>query len=410
MKQIVLFGIYSYIIINILTLIDTAYFDFSFLSNIKYILLISLASILMLYVYINSIVIKINPATKSIYAMLVIILIPGTFFSVDTAESISRGIIAFLTFIIIFFSVGLIGAEILVQKIYRFLLMIAVFVTLSTDFLLYIGDTRLFSMENLKGYFLNANTFGAIVGLYLLPIMLLELTKKKKIYLRIFYIFIFLNLMLLFWLIRSRSALLSFVIIITIIGYYKYMIFHKKNLYGLVIIFTIFTVGSISLFLNKGAIDYLATYFIKHEELTSDNIYSSRAQLWIDRANGISQRPLGGWGYGINSIHYNENINKKTGNLKTEKGNSYLAIVEEFGLFFGALIIIQVGIIVFNLIKKINRNRQSNLILFSIAIIFGGLVNVNFESWLLYYGNISAFLFWFVLVAVLNIPNEKVLV
>ncbi len=108
-------------------------------------------------------------------------------------------------------------------------------------------------------------------------------------------------------------------------------------------------------------------------------------------------------------MDYNKEYSTKHQLGKTEKGNSILATLEEFGLLFGLLIIFIISFIVFRLFKIIKRNYigNTNLFLITSSILVASLIHVNFESWLLYFGNPNAFFFWFLLVAIISFPKEK---
>ena len=412
MRRFLIFNLYILFTFGILSFIDPEVFNFNFITILKYIDFIGTALLIVIYSYKNSIKIKYNLLTTLVFIMLLIILIPGVFFSVEEDISLFRGILALSIFIIIFGSVGILGSKEILKQMYKFLLIAAVSIVLLTDVFLLSGDMRAFHMGNLKSFFQNANVFGTIVGLFLLPALLLKIFENKKRKNSYLYIFFFINLLILFWFIRSRSALLSFTVFIMLIMYYKHFRWNKKRIKNIVLILFSVSILGIVFLSNEKVQNYLEGYFVKYEYLQDKadySIVSTRAQLWLERIQGIEKRPLMGWGYGVNSMDYNKEYSAKHQHGITEKGNSVLAILEEFGLFFGLLLIFIIGLIVFRMFKKIKRNNveNNNLLLVTSSLLVASLIHVNFESWLLYFGNPSAFFFWFFLVAIISFPKEK---
>jgi O-antigen ligase len=410
MRNFLIINLYIFFAFGILSFVDPEIFNFNFITLLKYIDSIALASIIIIYAYIKSIKIKNNLLTTLIFIMLLIILIPGVLFSVEEDISLFRGILALSIFIIIFGSVGILGSQEALKHTYKFLFIVAVFTILLTDAMWLTGDMRAFYMENLKSFFQNANVFGTFVGLFFLPTLLLKIFENKGRKKSYIFIFFFINLLILFWFIRSRSALLSFAVFSMFIIYYKHYRWSKKRTKNLVLILFSLSIFGIVISSNEKVQSYLEAYFVKYEFLQDRADYSivtTRSQLWLERIQGIEKRPLVGWGYGVNSMDYDKDYSRQHG--ITEKGNSALAILEEFGLIFGILLIFIIGLIVFRLFKKIKRSDVGNtdLLLVTSSLLVAALIHVNFESWLLYFGNPSSFLFWLLLVAMISLPTES---
>lgn len=98
-----------------------------------------------------------------------------------------------------------------------------------------------------------------------------------------------------------------------------------------------------------------------------------------------------------------KNINVNENN--TEKGNSFLAILqEESGLIIGIFQIILILVISLSFWIKARKNNISGIIF--PLIVFASLFHVNFESWLMYFGNFATILLWLIIISLIHLEEE----
>lgn len=409
MNKLITKYLYTLLAIASLSFVSANFFNFSVFTLLKYILLFAFAVLVLVYMRNHPLVFRFDVLTKLVLAMLVIIVIPGSIFSSEIEMSLFRGILAILVFVTIFGTIGILGSKKVISILFNFFIYVSVIVIILTDFLLLTGDVRAFHMGNLRSFFANANAFGTLVALFFLPALIYKILVNSKSKVKYIYVLIFIHLLILFWFIRSRSALLSFTVFLSLFIYVKYFVWHKKRIRNVTLAFSILTILGIALVSNASVQNYLSSYFFKYEYLQKQagySVVSTRAQLWSERIEGIEEKPLTGWGYGVNSIDYLRSNYIPKG--ITEKGNSALSILEEFGLFFGLLLIFIIGVIVTRLLVTSKRNLQnSELFLIVSSLLIASLVHVNFESWLLFFGNPNAMFFWYLLVAAIHFPKEK---
>jgi O-antigen ligase len=250
-----------------------------------------------------------------------------------------------------------------------------------------------------KGVTYNANTLGGVIVLIYFPLLMLKIQNKKTI----------VNLVLLFttvlliYLSHSRSAALCFFIGFVIIIGIKLKEKSKTILFSLMVIISFLCYNYN--FISKEFIKY----FIKYDFLDQSSILATRSDSWGIRFETISRKPFFGWGSGVNPIFIDRNliklydVNLTPGN--TEKGNSYLAIIEEQGIFTGLVIIILVLAIIKNIYKNSDLQKPKELLV--VMVLIPGIVHALFESWLFYLGGYSSLWFWFIILASLSKTKTK---
>lgn len=392
MKHLIILSWYSIYILLFMEFVDKNFLNLSVIFPYKYVVIILNTILIFSYLYKNNIRLKINNSTKLLFIAISIILLHSVLFSEDIPSSLLRSLLFLSVVASIIGTSRIYGGKKSLDIVNKFLFISAILISVLSDYLLYINMNGIFVMGNFKSFFSNANGLGSVIGLFLLPMLLLKiLIAKNKIHLFV-YLLLFLNLFIILFLTRSRAALLAFIIIVSFFSYYKYIVLNRKPLKNTLIITSILLITSAIIFSNKNTVEFLNLYLIKHENLSGQG--NSRTYIWNERIEGISERPLVGWGYGINSSVYLY----KGSDFSTEKGNSILSILEEFGMFFGALIIFILSYIFYALLRVIKKNKFTRVHLLYCTILIGCLVHVNFESWLFYLGNANAMLFWFILI------------
>ncbi len=391
------------LIVNVLLSLDSDMYNFTFLTPFKYIILLIIGAIAIFYIKNNSVVIRKDIFMKLLIVMFFLMIFFGTLFSADPWNSMIRGLYMLIIFFDIYFLVGVLKFEKIINLIFNFFLFTGVIIALISDYYILIGDSRVFEMGNFKSIFVNANTFGALLALFMLPATMWKIKSlQNKLYILASFL-LFSNLVFLLILTHSRAAILSFAIIVFFFIYFSYFKWSRNSIRN----FTLLSLGTfvilISLF-NYGKTNLITGYFMsKYEFQDTTNVFSTREALWNERLKGIEARLYTGWGYGINSRNYLEQAIDD----KTEKGNTILSILEEFGIFIGSLIVLIMTVIVFSLFRKVKYLKNNFMYMILLVIVLSSLIHVNFESWLFYLGNVNAFVFWIMLISLMNYSNKN---
>lgn len=245
-----------------------------------------------------------------------------------------------------------------------------------------------------KGFTYNANALGGTIALISAPLSLRSLLNNKRVVLD--SILLVMSVVVL-WLSGSRASLVSFLIVVGVF-FARLFFVNRRNFFFVVTTFTLFVMFSI-----EQVITSLFEFFIKYEHLS--NPLATRNQSWGLRFEAIERKPLKGWGYGVNPTSISPelatmfDVNSNIGS--TEKGNSYLAILEEFGLVLGPFLI---AILLFNIYYVYRHNRRMNPLL--VGVLIASLFHAFFESWLIYLGSFSAIWFWTLLFISYNSHSE----
>lgn len=250
-----------------------------------------------------------------------------------------------------------------------------------------------------KGVTYNANTLGGVLSLLYLPLCIFKLQKRKSI---INWVLLFTTISIIF-LTKSRSAALCVFFILVIMLTINLKDNFKIILFSLLI--TLSTVISNFTFISQEFIKY----FVKYEFLNQSSLLATRLGSWGVRIEAISRKPFFGWGFGVNPVFIDKDllqlydVNVNPGN--SEKGNSYLATIEEFGLIIGLFIIILLFVIIKRVYKSSNFKNPQSLIV--IMVLLTGAIHASFESWMFYLGSYSSLWFWFFLfIGLTNIKKK----
>lgn len=252
-----------------------------------------------------------------------------------------------------------------------------------------------------KGVTYNANTLGGFLSLLYLPLCIFKLQKRKSI---INWVLLFTTILMIF-LTGSRTAAICVFFILVIMLTINLKDKFKIILFSLLI--TSFIFVSNFTFISQE----FSNFFVKYDFLDESSLFSTRADAWGLRLETIARKPFFGWGFGVNPVFIDKdllslyNVNAKLGN--TEKGNSYLAALEEFGFIIGLFIIIFLFVIIKRVYKNSNFKNPQSLIV--IMVLLTGAIHANFESWMFYIGSYSSLWFWFFLFIGLSNIKKKFL-
>ena len=226
-------------------------------------------------------------------------------------------------------------------------------------------------------------------------------SKKSAARILFLYIFIILNILILL-LTFSRASLLAF-----ICGTIIFLIFNKKwntLIYSTAAILLIFCLVWFS--------PSIKTEFNKFIRKDFPAFYSTREWMWVPSYKAALNGGLAGIGYGISNpdiIVPGTGSYYDNGRYIREKGNSFLALVEEVGVVGFMLFLLPLGY----LLKMFNKNKavhpstifhQPSSIVISVLVAL--LIHSQFEAWMVGVGSIQLPIFFFYLGSFINLPLE----
>lgn len=253
-----------------------------------------------------------------------------------------------------------------------------------------------------RGWFMTPNGIGAIYGIFFLPVLWFEVRKHKIGVTKLGLLFVFLLAAIQLLASQSRAGILAGAASIYI------LILGPRRWLSRGMVLGILGLSALTIFLLSPGNNLISRFIYRNEiELQG----SGRLPVWIATWERFLARPLLGSGLGVaDTDSAIDSIVFATGGFTIEKGNSYLAALEELGLvgvaiLIGALLapIIRACWRGFNSANLLPSKDEPNLVL--IAIVIAGLVNTTFEAWLLSVGGIIGFSYW--IIASLLLQNEN---
>jgi O-antigen ligase len=125
----------------------------------------------------------------------------------------------------------------------------------------------------------------------------------------------------------------------------------------------------------------------------AESILSTRSILWDARIEAIKEKPYTGWGYNVNEFTY---IDKYHQFNKLEKGNTFLAIFEEFGLIFGSILIGLFSFIFYKSFKILKARKTTPYLAVTIVAV---LLHSLLETWIFNFYGLLAIVFWTLILA-----------
>jgi O-antigen ligase len=323
---------------------------------------------------------------KLIFTFVLLIFFHTVFFSFKKSESMVETYSTLTVFTMIYLLLKLYG-KLKVLKVYdKFLTLITYYILgSSTLILLFINSPVFYSGENFHGLVSNSNTLG-LYFIFITPFVVNKFFNhphwKNKIYLKVLLL---LDIIWIVFLTKSRTALGVIIIILLL-----FLFFRKKNVFAkFKLIFFTSIVGSVFIFTFAQNFNS----FIMKNDKEDTSLFMTREALWGARIYAITQKPYFGWGYTVNE--FTEFIPGHVNNSK-EKGNTVLAIFEEFGLIFGSLLLL-ILLSIFKYAITIYRYQKDKVYL-AITII-GILFHSMLETWILNFSSFLAIIFWFVILS-----------
>lgn len=127
---------------------------------------------------------------------------------------------------------------------------------------------------------------------------------------------------------------------------------------------------------------------------------ATRSHLIDLRFEAIAERPFIGWGFYVNNFTQMDAFNEFN---PSEKGNTILAVIEEFGIIFGLATLIYLTALLYTCARNLLRNQKTipfALILISAAVALQG------ETWLFNFYGITGLVLWLIIYLSLGKANS----
>jgi O-antigen ligase len=246
------------------------------------------------------------------------------------------------------------------------------------------------------GPFGNPNSLGAFIPLAA-PVLLLKLLRSldKGPLIRVGNVLLTLAYFILLVMSRSRAGLSA-----TFLACAWWLYFAHRRAFGVFLGGTLIAALITSLYFPEYVQNLGQVYVYKG----SSYVLKSRAALFRATWEAAKERPLIGVGFGV-SKGYSEQweFEFRSGLAGREKGNSYLALVEEVGLIGAAFVLFPLGWALAAATRRLMDFRRLHqmgeefwVILTLSACLVGGVADAFMEAWLTSVGFFSTILFWLV--------------
>lgn len=349
------------------------------------------SSFILFFLYLNYGLKTFTKNTLILFLVFLLILIHSLIFSYNSDFSTRQSLYSLSILFTFYFIIKLVGSNFIFKYYIKIILFFTAIFLISSDLILLVFNSSIFYVDsNFRGILQNSNTLALYLSVFIAPVIFhlyfLSFQLKKS-----FFIFIILsNIFYILLLTKSRTGIVIFIII----GIYFYLFNNpklKSKLKGIIYVL-FFIILSLIIFNNK-----IADIIYKNNK---ESITSTRNILWIARITAIKEKPFFGWGYQINEYSY---IDKYHEFNKLEKGNTILALIEEFGFIFGSIIIFMLIYIFYKILKIINT--MKNYYFINITII-ATLLHSLLETWLFNFNGLLTMFFWLIILSTLELKKD----
>lgn len=317
---------------------------------------------------------------KLILPILILVFFHSLFFSFKPLWSLWEFFKWLLIFILIFVVKSRFSSKRILNFISYYFVAKGIYLIVTSNVIFLLGYNIFYSDNgDFHGLLTNANMFGYSI---VLSFPFIQTIIKKKLIIRIFIV----NALFLIIASASRGALLCFIIYLFFNINQTYKLQHYFLLV-LLLIPIIFFYGDTSFLFKSGSNDI-------------EGVFSTRSHFWLARLEAIESKPYLGWGYSVNEFTY---FSKYIETNLREKGNTILALIEEYGIFFGS-------VLVFFLIKIFKKASSGFIISGNQKIAFFLwiiLINSLFETWLFNFNSVNTILVWFVVFIGFSYKNKN---
>ena len=338
-----------------------------------------------------------NPVALGL-GLVALYSIGTSFWSFYPTISLLKGISILLMAVFLFFGPSAlqllhpgIGAKGFVIKVF-FYFSIIIVISNALFFIIMPGSS--FSDGRFYGWMGNPNNVGAIYGIFILPVLGYEFKRDRFGFARLAFMLTFLLAAIQLFASRSRAGLLAGLFSLLVLSFGQ-----KKQVKKLSYLTIIGMLGFISLLvsLSNWENSLLRNLIYRNEvTLQGSGRLPAMAEVW----NNFKSHLILGSGLGVADTGAKRKaLVTSSSGFQTEKSNSYLAALEELGIV-GCLILIMT--LLLPICKACLRELSAHtfetdrLNLTLAAILIAGLVNTNFEAWLLSVGSFEGFYFWIV--------------
>lgn len=257
-----------------------------------------------------------------------------------------------------------------------------IFITLSSYLLIYyIGLFKLgFNINNYKSIYSNPNTLGLTSFLLVGLSINMYLLNKNKLY--IIYGVLFFYMM---YLSNTRSSMLALFLVVFTYFFYKLMSINKftwRLSICLIIMSIIFityiypSIDQLSGFSRWNSIIY---------EFTGKTIYSGRNMIWRQSMEYILERPLFGYGTGVQLADIS--------NVEVSTHNLYIQVLLQNGIVGFAIFMF----LITSIWKIFYKNRSDAVVKFNACFFIGIIYQNMFEVTLLQNNMALAIMQWFII-------------
>ncbi|APW66222.1 hypothetical protein LPB137_10385 [Poseidonibacter parvus] len=261
---------------------------------------------------------------------------------------------------------------------------LSIILIFSSFFLLVWKPAFAYRQGHFQGIFDNPNQLALYISVIIIPYFL------NKIYLlkdssKLSKLILFGSIFILV-LSASRTGVAVTIIIWLILLIKSKRIFTFKKIVIAIIL-------SVIIFLSSD----LIMGFVKKNNQSDSSLLSTRTMLYDLRFKAIEEKPYLGWGYHVNEFSY---FDKYHDFPKFEKGNTYLALIEEFGFFFASIIII-----FFMRTYYLSLKLTDNIYYVSL-ILMAAIIHSNAETWIFIMHGNTSILFWTTLIIIFRASTD----
>lgn len=328
----------------------------------------------------------------ALFLVCILILLHAILFSESIDDSLMI-ILGIAWFACVGLTVNIFSPETVLKYAHKFLVITGYFFLGSSLALIGIfGYETLSVAGNFVGYTDNANYLGLILSVFLFPLYLSGLYFNKKNTSRIMNAIFLAICLFVILLTRSRAAILTitFTSLFFLIFLDKPSSRMSKSVAIKVISFTVIVITF-----------YFAAYDILVAKYSDLSIFSTREHLFMLRMDAIQSRPFTGWGFRVNEFTILDQFNQFN---KGEKGNTVLALIEEFGIFFGFIVLFSLTSFYYQAINFFVL--RQDLVVFGL-ILFSSIVHLQAETWLFNFLGIPGLFIW--LLIYIGLCNYKLI-
>ncbi len=336
------------------------------------------------YLKVSGGVISISKNVNFLFLLFVLILLHSLIFSFNRSLSVSESLYALLVLMSLFLFVKNFGC-LKVLKYYEYLILIvAILLIVSSNAIIFLFNSPLFYADgNFHGVLQNSNTLALYLSVFISPYVFYSLWYKAKSQFE-FWVLLFLSLDVFFIIVltKSRTGIVIFLLSGLILYFSKYKLGKKKLFLAIVCLISACILG-LSFQTNIQEIIY--------KNNNTLNMTATRDVLWKARLDAIDEKPYEGWGYAVNE---HAHIDKYHIYNPKEKGNTVLAIIEEFGFLFGSFLLVCFAYLFYGSYQKLKNTRYKWM---GVTVILA-IAHSMLETWVLNFYSFLAMLFWLIVI------------